>query len=121
MEALEVGLEKLREYYGKTDDPDVGDIYAHSTILDPRSKLQFFQKKEWTGGYDKQYLVSLQDRIKGYQSDDTSTKRPQALGELSELDMMFEFEAECYQEQDELTRYLQGSKLHFHLIFFHLN
>ena len=42
LEALKSAETKLREYYSKTDNPELGDIYAHSTILAPQHKLQFF-------------------------------------------------------------------------------
>ena len=35
LEALESAENKLREYYAKTDNLELGDIYAHSTILAP--------------------------------------------------------------------------------------
>jgi hypothetical protein len=48
--ALEAGLQKLREYYAKTDQPEAGNVYAHSTILAPKDKLQYFKRKEWSVG-----------------------------------------------------------------------
>ncbi|KAJ5661918.1 uncharacterized protein N7477_009534 [Penicillium maclennaniae] len=48
--ALEAGLQKLREYYAKTDQPKASNVYAHSTILAPKDKLQYFKRKEWSGG-----------------------------------------------------------------------
>jgi hypothetical protein len=63
LEALESAQSKLREYYGRTDENELGDIYAHGTILAPQHKLQFFQTKDWTGDYAASYLESLQHRI----------------------------------------------------------
>lgn len=64
--ALEAGLDKLREYYRKTDSPETGDIYAHGTILAPRYKLQYFQRPEWDGGpegSDKSWDVYYYDTL----------------------------------------------------------
>jgi hypothetical protein len=126
--ALEAGLAKLREYYRKTDSPETGDVYAHGTILAPRYKLQYFQRPEWDGGpegsnkpWDVHYYDTLQDRIKTYQSKDNLIQQPQARPQVSQIDQMFDEEAEYDQDQDELTRYLQASKLlllPFYLIIF---
>jgi hypothetical protein len=35
LEALESAESKLREYYGRTDDKELSDIYAYGTILAP--------------------------------------------------------------------------------------
>lgn len=117
--ALEAGLQKLREYYAKTDQPKAGNVYAHSTILAPKSKLQYFRRKEWSGGpgdsqdqtWAEYYHDTLQDRIKSYQLeyDPTFTSiasRPQG----SELDRMLDDEGEADLDQDELARYLQAGK-----------
>ena len=47
LEALESAESKLREYYAKTDNPELGDIYAHGIILAPEHKLQFFSGPDW--------------------------------------------------------------------------
>ncbi|KAJ5662647.1 uncharacterized protein N7477_010263 [Penicillium maclennaniae] len=43
--ALKAGLQKLREYY-----PKASNIYTYSTILALKDKLQYFKRKEWSGG-----------------------------------------------------------------------
>jgi hypothetical protein len=50
--ALEAGLDKLREYYRKTNALEAGDVYAHRTILAPRYKVQYFQRPKWDGGLE---------------------------------------------------------------------
>lgn len=35
LEAFESAEVKLREYYGRTDDKDIHNIYAHGIILAP--------------------------------------------------------------------------------------
>ena len=109
LEALEFSESKLREYYAKTDAKELGDVYAHGTILAPQHKLQFFTSKDWAGGWDASYLKSLQDRIKGYQSD-TSISRTRALTYISELDKVLASASGLHQDQDELTQFLEGGK-----------
>jgi hypothetical protein len=46
--ALQSAESKLREYYGRTIDPEISNIYAHSVILAPRHKLDFFCGRDWT-------------------------------------------------------------------------
>lgn len=111
LEAFESAEVKLREYYGRTDDKDIHNIYAHGIILAPQHKLQFFRTKDWSGEYATVYHESLQDWMKVYQTDSLLISRPQASVQASELDKMFAFETESTQDQDELTRYLQGGKL----------
>lgn len=111
LEALESAEVKLREYYRRTDDKDLHDIYAHGTILAPQHKLQFFRTKDWSEEYATIYHESLQDWMKVYQTDSLLISRPQASVQASELDKMLAFETESTQDQDELTRYLQGGKL----------
>ncbi|KAJ6134816.1 hypothetical protein N7523_001138 [Penicillium sp. IBT 18751x] len=115
--ALEAGLQKLREYYAKTDQPEAGNVYAHSTILAPKDKLQYFKRKEWSGGpedselgqtWAEHYNHTLQDRIKTYQSADDHTLISEAFTQVSELDRMLDNEGEANLHQDELTRYLQA-------------
>jgi hypothetical protein len=111
LEALESAESKLREYYAKTDDPELGNIYAHGTILAPQHKLQFFRGRDWIDqDYASLYLKSLQDRMKIYQTDHLISK-PQASIQASELDRILAIETESTQDQDELTRFLQGGKL----------
>lgn len=80
--ALEAGLQKLREYYAKTDQPEAGNMYAHSTILAPKDKLQYFKRKEWSSRpedselgqtWAEHYHSTLQDRIKAYQCEEDNT------------------------------------------------
>jgi hypothetical protein len=123
--ALEVGERKLREYYAKTDKPEAGNVYAHSTILAPKHKLQYFRRSEWAGGpegssksWANHYHDTLQDRIETYQSDNALSLTPQSFPQASEIDRMLDDENEADLDQDELTRYLQASKpTPFHLAF----
>jgi hypothetical protein len=110
LEALEFSESKLREYYAKTDAKELGDVYAHGTILAPQHKLQFFKSKDWAGGWDASYLKSLQDRIKGYQSTDDSISRTRALTYVSELDRVLASTSRFHQDKDELTQFLEGGK-----------
>ena len=117
--ALEAGLAKLREYYARTDHPKAGDVYAHSIILAPKQKMQYFKGKEWTGPRDETiskqtwgeyYHETLQDRIKIYQyEEDIPLTTSQALAQDSEIDRMWE-DGEEEVEQDELKRYLEAGK-----------
>jgi hypothetical protein len=111
LEALESAESKLREYYGRTDDNELSDIYAHGTILAPQHKLEFFRTKDWTGDYATAYLESLQGRVKAYQTDTHLLSIPQASVQTSALDKMLATTTESAQKQDELTRYLQAGKL----------
>ena len=122
LKALEFSESKLREYYTKTDAKELNDIYAHGTILAPQYKLQFFKSKDWAGGWEALYHYSLQDRIKGYQSNN-SILRTRAWTYVSELDKVLASASGSYQDQDELTQFLEGGKaynslsnLPFHLI-----
>jgi hypothetical protein len=109
LEALEFSESKLREYYAKTDAKELGDVYAHGTILAPQHKLQFFKSKDWAGGWDASYLKSLQARIKVYQSD-TTISRTRTLTYVSELDKVLASASGSHQDQDELTQFLEGGK-----------
>jgi hypothetical protein len=112
LEALKSAESKLREYYAKTDDPELGDVYAHGTILAPQHKLQFFRGRDWTDqDYTSLYIQSLQDRMKRYQTDSHSLSKPQASVQASELDRILAVQTESTQDQDELTRFLQGGNL----------
>ncbi|KAJ5316459.1 hypothetical protein N7476_006766 [Penicillium atrosanguineum] len=97
--ALEAGLQKLREYYAKTDQPEAGNIYTYSTILAPKDKLQYFKRKEWSGGpegstqiWAEHYYSTLQDRIKAYQLEENNTLLSEAYTQGSELDWLLEDE-----------------------------
>ncbi|KAJ5310934.1 pyridoxal phosphate-dependent transferase [Penicillium atrosanguineum] len=85
--ALEAGLQKLREYYAKTDQPEAGNIYTHSTILAPKDKLQYFKRKEWS---------------------ENNTLLSEAYTQGSELDRLLEDEGESNLDRDKLARYLQA-------------
>ena len=116
LEALESAESKLREYYSKTDDPDLGDIYAHSTILAPQHKLQFFSGQDWIDkDYASLYLKSFQDRMTAYQTESHLISKPQAFVQASEFDQMLAVKPKSTQDQDELTAFLQGGKLTFSL------
>jgi hypothetical protein len=126
--ALESAITKLREYYAKTDDPALGDIYAHGTILAPEHKLQFFSGPDWKDkDYASLYLETFKDRMKLYQTEGHIISKPQASAQ-TEFDQMIRRNPQPTQDQDELTRFLQGGKLlfslfsHFSLTFlpFHL-
>ena len=111
LEALKSAESKLREYYSKTDDPELGDIYAHGTILAPQHKLQFFSSQDWIDkDYASLYLESFQDRMKAYQTESQILK-PQASIQASELDQLLAIRPRSTQDQDELTTFLQGGKL----------
>ena len=47
LKALKSAKSKLREYYSRTDDPALSDIYTHSIILASGYKLQFFSGPDW--------------------------------------------------------------------------
>jgi hypothetical protein len=113
LEALESAQSKLREYYGRTDENELGDIYAHGTILAPQHKLQFFQTKDWTGDYAASYLESLQHRMKTYQTNSDSTSKPQVSSQISDFDQWLTDTPTPAQEQDELSQYLQRGKPKF--------
>jgi hypothetical protein len=82
--ALESAITKLREYYAKTDDPALGDIYAHGTILAPEHRLQFFSGPDWKDkDYASLYLESFKDRMKLYQIEGHMISNPRPLPELS--------------------------------------
>lgn len=111
LEALESAETKLREYYAKTDDPELGDIYAHGIILAPEHKLQFFSGPDWQDkDYSSLYLKSFHDRIKAYQTESDLISKPQASVQ-TEFDQMLRRKPLSTQDQDELTQFLQGGKL----------
>jgi hypothetical protein len=115
LEALKSAESKLREYYSRTDNPELGDIYAHSIILAPQHKLEFFRGQDWTDqDYASLYLESFKDRMKEYQTESDLISKPRASME-TELDEMLNIEMRSIQDQDELTRFLQGGKLLFSL------
>jgi hypothetical protein len=92
LKALESAESKLREYYGRTDDPELRHIYAHGTILAPTYKLQFFSGLDWQDqDYASLYLESFQDRIKEYQTESYLISKPQASIQ-TELDEMLGIE-----------------------------
>ena len=55
--ALRKAIEKLREYYTKTQEY-VGELYATATILAPEYKLAFFETEEWLDDDQAFYWVS---------------------------------------------------------------
>jgi len=113
--ALESSITKLREYYAKTDDPALDDIYAHGTILAPEHKLQFFSGLDWKDkDYPSLYLESFKARMKLYQTESHMISKPQASAR-TEFDQMIRRNPQSTQDQDELTRFLQGGKLLFSL------
>jgi hypothetical protein len=115
LRALESAETKLREYYSRINNPELGNIYAYSIILAPQHKLEFFRGRDWIGqDYASLYLESFKDRIKEYQTEGDLISKPQASVQ-TELDSMLDMETESTQDQDELTRYLQGGKLLFSL------
>lgn len=65
LSSLEAANEKLKKYYGETDDIE-GNIYAIGTILAPSTKMEFFSTSDWDldsevgNDYRKEYRESLQ-------------------------------------------------------------
>jgi hypothetical protein len=121
LQALKSAEGKLREYYAMTSDQELGDIYAHGTILAPQHKIQFFQTDDWSDDdYATQYLSSLKDRMKAYQANDDLTIQPKFLlsGQATELDKALEIDSSSTERRDELTEYLKGGMIN--LIYFHL-
>ena len=56
--------------------------------------------------------------MKRYQTDSYSLSKPQASVQASELDRILAIQTESTQDQDELTRFLQGGKfIYLSLIF----
>ena len=109
LKALKFSESKLREYYTKTDAKELNDIYTYRIILTLQYKLQFFKSKDWAGGWEALYHHSLQDRIKGYQSNN-SILRTRAWIYISKLNKVLASASGSYQDQDELTQFLKGGK-----------
>lgn len=115
--ALKSAELKLREYYSRTIDPALGNIYAHGTILAPQYKLQFFLSEEWQDDnidYAEMYRSSLQDQIRSYQQDDPilspQARRYTAI-ELAVQSIMPAKRGKISMQEDELKDYLQSGKL----------
>jgi hypothetical protein len=122
LQALEAAKVKLSEYYAQTDSPNLGNLYAHGTILAPQHKLRFFQTADWSDqDYATQYEISLKDRIKEYQSKYTGLSDLPSItlqqSEQSELESLLTPEVESSFVQDELSHYLQSGNLHFLALF----
>jgi hypothetical protein len=118
LQALEAAKAKLSDYYSQTDSPELGNLYAHGTILAPQHKLHFFQTPDWSDqDYASQYEISLKDRIKNYQSNSTShTSIPSIILQQSELESLLTPEVQSPFVQDELSHYLQSGNLHLLLL-----
>jgi hypothetical protein len=118
LKALESAESKLREYYAMTDDRDLGDIYAHGTILALELKTQFFLTPEWSDtDYSTQYIGSLRDRMEAYQIDSHLATQPtfMASTQRSELDKALGFGGPPTRKRDEIEEYLKGGmKYCFH-------
>ena len=71
LSSLEAAKEKLKKYYGETDDIE-GNLYAIGTILAPSSKMEFFSTSDWDldpkigKDYRKEYRESLQSLFERY-------------------------------------------------------
>lgn len=119
LQALESARGKLREYYAMTYDQELGDIYAHGTILAPQHKIQFFQTDDWSDDdYATQYLLSLKDRMKAYQAHDYLATQPKFLAsaQATELDKALQNDGSFTERRDELTEYLKGGMVLFTFI-----
>jgi hypothetical protein len=106
LEALKLAKSKLREYYSRTDNLELSDIYARSIILAPQHKLEFFRGQDWTDqDYASLYLESFKDRMKEYQTESDLIPKPQASVQ-TKLNKMLDIEIKSTQDQDELIRFL---------------
>ncbi|OQE24142.1 hypothetical protein PENFLA_c010G11063 [Penicillium flavigenum] len=65
LSSIEAAKEKLKKYYGETDDIE-GNLHAIGTILAPSSKMEFFSTSDWdlnpeiVKNYRKEYSETLQ-------------------------------------------------------------
>jgi hypothetical protein len=120
LRALESAESKLREYYAMTDAPELGDIYAHGTILAPQHKIQFFETEDWSDAdYALQYTLSLKDRMKAYQTNDHLATQPtyMAATQVTDLDNLLDRASTTKVDKpDELTEYLNGGTFLFALV-----
>lgn len=114
--ALEYAIQKLRDYYAKTDKAH-GDLYAIATIMAPQNKLDYFSGKDWKGPYREQYRESLEKYLEPYRQRHLHTQPAShgvsSIEQFSIVDRMGERQKTQVSEinrEDELAQYLGRSK-----------
>lgn len=117
--ALASAQKMLREYYSKTENPDLGNPCGIGAILAPQNKMTIFQTREWQGNHGAKYQKSLEDRLRSYQSFAPSSQSTsvKVSDQASQLDQMFLEESSGLGIQSEVERYLQHLGGQYHCIF----
>ncbi|KAJ5742120.1 hypothetical protein N7533_011529 [Penicillium manginii] len=122
LSSLEAAKEKLKKYYGETDDIE-GNLYAIGTILAPSSKMEFFSTGDWDldpeigKDYRKEYRKSLQSLFERYSQrvpSDMIQPNSQLLITESELERALDGDSSprsIAPQYDELTKYLQSDTI----------
>ncbi|OQD74460.1 hypothetical protein PENANT_c174G02644 [Penicillium antarcticum] len=122
LSSLEAAKEKLKKYYGETDDIE-GNLYAIGTILAPSSKMEFFSTSDWDldpkigKDYRKEYRESLQSLFERYSQrvpSDMIQPTSQLLITESELERALDSDSSprsIAPQYDELTKYLQSDTI----------
>ena len=116
LHSLEVGRDKLKFYYAKTEEIH-GNLYAIGTILAPQHKLQFFSGGEYSDDIESRatYKAYLERFLEPYQKPIPKAQRPQRLVQQKSDDMEDLFDEVTpvphqMNTNNELTEYLGTSK-----------
>lgn len=121
LSSLKAAKEKLKKYYGDTDDIE-GNLYALGMILAPSSKMEFFSTSDWDldpeigKDYRKEYRESLQSLFERYSQHIPSEMiQPDSQLFTTESELEKALDSDSSQrltapQYDELTKYLQNGK-----------
>ena len=119
LQALEAAKEKLSIYYGKTNQ-EHGYLYAMSTILAPKFKLQFFSDENWSDNnyeWRDKYLQYLHNYFQPYKerfSNGEPSSRPRSQSSRKyDLDFALtsrDTYSKTHSLGDEISRYLEEGR-----------
>lgn len=121
LSSLEAAKEKLKKYYGDTDDIE-GNLYAIGTFLVLSSKMEFFSTSDWDldpeigKDYRKEYRESIQSLFERYsQCIPSEMIQPDSQLFTTEPELEKALDSNSSQrltapQYDELTKYLQSGK-----------
>ena len=109
-EAIDSAWAVLKKYYEYTDE---SPIHVVSTVLDPRMKYSYFERK-WKKDWIKKAKETMVDFVSRY-SEDLENPMPSTVQSPQKLNRMVDIDSwrfgSTVKKDDELTRYLKAPLL----------
>ena len=103
--ATRAALEKIQTYYSKT----VADVYAVTTILDPRFKLQYYKENDWEQRWIDEAVESFRNAYAYYRDPSAPRTGERLPVDHDNTDLMETvFRRRPTENPDELDEYLSA-------------